>query len=132
MAIGTTALGAATLVDPLKGYIAFGFAHALEYSVFVWAFQRRRYSQAEDPLPLLGRLLRAGPVLFYAAFFATFMGANIFLNWGDDAFYEGKMAIFGVGAGSWLFHLTIWGSFVHFYYDGFLWKMRHAHVRAAI
>ena len=132
MAIGTTLLGAATLVRPLEGYIAFGFAHALEYSVFVWAFQRRRYAQAMEPVPLLGRLVRGGPILFYVAFFVAFMGARIFLDWGDDTFYSGKMTILGVKASTWLFQLTIWGSFVHFYYDGFLWKMRHAHVRASI
>lgn len=132
MAVGTTMLGAATLVEPLKGYIAFGFAHALEYSVFVWAFQRRRYAQAIEPVPLLGRLIRGGPVLFYVAFFAVFMSTRIFLDWGDDTFYSGKLTLLGVGAGAWVFQLTLWGSFVHFYYDGFLWKMRHAHVRAAI
>jgi hypothetical protein len=132
MAVGTTMLGAATLVEPLKGYIAFGFAHALEYVVFVWAFQRRRYAQAIEPVPLLGRMLRGGPVLFYGAFFIALMGTRVFLDWGDDTFYSGELRIFGVRAGAWLLQLTVWGSLVHFYYDGFLWKMRHAHVRAAI
>ena len=36
------------VVDPVRAFLAFSFSHAVEYMVFVWAFQRRRYAA---PLP---------------------------------------------------------------------------------
>jgi hypothetical protein len=132
MAFSTFLLGAAIAFDPLKGYIAFGFAHALEYIVFVWAFQRRRYRAFQGPPPLLGRVLAVAPLGFYVAFFAIVGGAQLFLTRGDEILYGGDLSVFGHQAGLWLLLWTVWSSFMHFYYDGFLWKMRLPEVRAVL
>ncbi|MEZ4466316.1 MAG: hypothetical protein R3F43_18145 [bacterium] len=59
MAGGTTALsGSFLFFDPFKVALAFAFSHAREYTVFVWAFQRRHYREQPAHRPLLGQLLR--------------------------------------------------------------------------
>ena len=130
MALGMTLLSASFLfVSPLKCYVAYGFSHAIEYVVFVWAFQRRRYAQPLAPPPLLQRLLRHTGA-FYAVFTFVIAGSYFYLNFGNAyGFNDAKIKIFSYGAGTWLYCWAIWHSFTHFYFDGFLWKMR-APVRA--
>lgn len=133
MAAGTALLAASFfVVNPLKVYIAFGFSHAVEYMVFVWAFQRKRYAQPLPHRPLLGRLLN-WPVLSYGIFLLIVGGVGFYLDFADDVgLIVGKLQIFGTRASSWLFYWTIWHSMAHFYFDGFLWKMRLPEVRANI
>lgn len=132
MMLGTTGLAAAVLLAPVKGYMAFGFSHAVEYIVFVWAFQRRRYAQPLAHDPWIGRALRY-PWLAYAAFFLVVSGGSFafefgrYLKWLDASFRP-----LGTSPGSWLFYWTVWQSLAHFWYDGFLWKMRLPTVRASL
>src|SRR5215475_2541356 len=45
-AAGTTLISTALFwTDPVNAFVAFAFSHAVEYMVFVWAFQRRFYSR---------------------------------------------------------------------------------------
>jgi hypothetical protein len=132
MGIGTILLGLTLFIDPLKAYIAYGFSHAIEYIVFVWAFQRRRYAAPLSHDPAIGRLLRS-PILAYAAFFLLIGGVDLYLEFGRTlALHTGTIRIAGVRASSWLFYWTVWHSCAHFYFDGFLWKMRLPSVRAGL
>ena len=132
MMLGTTGLAAAVLIAPVKGYMAFGFSHAVEYIVFVWAFQRRRYAHPLAHDPWIGRALRH-PWLAYFAFFALVGGASYafefgaYLEWFDKSFRP-----LDTSPGAWLFYWTVWHSLAHFWYDGFLWKMRLSTVRASL
>lgn len=134
MALGTLGLASTFLfVHPLKAYLAFAFSHALEYMVFVWAYQRRRYRAPLPHRPLIERALRF-PWLAYVAS-ALLLGA-LFLYWK----YWGRWLavdadqprLFGWRAMEWVGYWTIFQSMVHFYFDGFLWKMRLPSVRATI
>lgn len=133
MALGTTGLSASFLfVAPDLAYMAYGVSHALEYMVFVWAFQRKRYAAPLPHDPLLGRLLQH-PWLAYAALLGVVGGLGFYLDVGDDLGLAPKpFVILGTKAGSWLFYWTIWHSMAHFYFDGFLWKMRLPQVRASL
>jgi hypothetical protein len=72
MAAGLTLLSASFLfISPLKCYAAYGFSFAVEYVVFVWAFQRRRYAVPLSPPPRLQRILRHGAI-FYRLFVGTY------------------------------------------------------------
>jgi hypothetical protein len=132
MALGMTLLSASFLfVSPLKCYVAYGFSHAIEYVVFVWAFQRRRYAMPLDHRPLLQRMLRYG-WLFYGLFVLVIAGTYFYVEFGIPyGFYDGKVKIFDYNASLWLYAWAIWHSLTHFYFDGFLWKMR-APVRASL
>ena len=132
MALGTTALSASFLVvNPIHVFMAFAFSHAVEYMVFVWAFQRRRYREPLAHRPLLGRILER-PWLAYGGFtlgitlpylLARFWGYLIV----PDAV---NPVLAGTTLERWAFYWSVFQSFVHFYYDGFLWKMRLPFVRA--
>jgi hypothetical protein len=133
MALALTLLNLSFLLfSPLKVYIAYGFSHAIEYMVFVWAFLRRRYAQPLPHRPLIQRLLTR-PLLAYALFTLSIAGVFFFIEFGNSyGLYEGRMKFFDVKVGQWLFSFAIWHSMAHFYYDGFLWKMRAQSVRASL
>ena len=136
MFIGQNLLAASFLVfDPVKIYLAFAFSHAVEYMIFVWAFQRRKYLNPLPHKPLLGRVLKH-PATTYMLF--TFGLAWFFLYtkfWGTYIKPQPgtKMPMaFGHPTAIWLLYWGIYQSMVHFYFDGFLWKMRSKKVRANI
>ena len=133
MALGTSGLSASfLLVAPHIAYMAYGFSHAIEYMVFVWAFQRKRYAAPLPHDPLLGRLLKH-PLLAYGSLTLVVGGLAYYLGFGDDVgLAEKPFMILGTKARSWLFYWTIWQSMAHFYFDGFLWKMRAPEVRASL
>ena len=133
MGLSLTGLSAAFLfVNPLKVYIAYGFAHAFEYMVFVWAFQRRRYSTPLPHKPFMAKVLR-WPVLWYAALTLLIAGAYFLIDFGQKmGLREPGWKPFGFTPGMWLYAWAIWHSLAHFYFDGFLWKMRMPAVRQSI
>ncbi len=134
MAGGTTALACCFFVfDPVKVYLAFAFSHALEYCVFVWAFQRKRYQAKLAHDPLLGRLLRH-PLGFYLGMIAVFGVGILLLKYWGRLIMPGteRPELFGYRTGYWLGLWGLYQSMAHFYFDGFLWKMRLPSVRANI
>lgn len=134
MAGGTTALACCFFVfDPVKVYIAFAFSHAVEYCVFVWAFQRKRYHERLAHDPTLGRMLRH-PAVFYLGMVLLFgVGILLLKYWGRWIVPEAdRPELFGYRTGYLLGFWGIYQSMVHFYFDGFLWKMRLPSVRANI
>jgi len=132
MAGGTSALALCFFAfDPVKVYMAFAFSHAIEYCVFVWAFQRRRYQAPLEHQPLLGRLLRH-PLVFYVGLILLFgVGIMLLKFWGKWIFVDSaRPKVLGYRTAYWLGFWGVYQSMVHFYFDGFLWKMRLASVRA--
>lgn len=131
MALGTTGLSASfLLVNPIKAYVAYGFCHAVEYIVFIWAYQRRRYAHPLAHRPLLGEALR-WPVLSWTVFMVVVGGAYLVLQHSDDLnMVDEPLTFFGHPAYRLVFFWTIYHSLTHFYWDGFLWKMRLPTVRA--
>ena len=134
MAAGTIALASTFLfVHPLKAYLAFAFSHALEYMVFVWAYQRRRYREPLPHRPLIERALRY-PLTTYVV--SAILLGGLFIYWK----YWGRWVVpsatqprlLEFRAMEWVGYWTIFQSMVHFYYDGFLWKMRLPSVRQTV
>jgi hypothetical protein len=119
--------------NPVTAYIAFGFSHALEYMTFVWAFQRRRYRRPQSQHCLMARLLRC-PTTWYTAFIVVFIAAGILqVLWGRTILTTTKPIMFlGLAGRSWVLYYAVYQSLVHFYMDGFLWKMRRPEVRGNI
>jgi hypothetical protein len=139
--LGMTGLASAFLwADPLKAYIAFGFSHAVEYIIFVWAFQRRRYAVPQPQQSPLAWLVQR-PALLYIPLCTLLFGAVLYLDsstlrltplWQSWYGKGSAPRFFGVSGDALLFYWTIWHSFAHFYYDSFLWKMRLPTVRASL
>ncbi len=132
MALGTTLLSASMLVcDPVQVYLAYGFSHAVEYTVFVWSFQRRRYGRELPHRPLLQRLL-AWPLAYYATLVVGLGALYLLLRfWGVHVF-AGQPAptLGGASTRQWMFYWAVCQSMMHFYFDGFLWKLRLPALRA--
>ena len=131
-AAGTALLYASVFWIGVVGlYTAFAVTHCIEYMTFLWAFQRQRFPGQSSEAPLLSRMLQ-WPVLYYGGV-ALFVGAVFFVA-RYSSFYFGiapdSLALFGVPLYSWAFWYSIVQAFLHFYYDGFLWKMRPELTRA--
>lgn len=131
MAIGTCLLSVAVVIDPIRGGLAYVFSHAVEYMVFVWAFHDRKYAKptpADPPLAhVLGRpwLAYGGYVLVLGSLFAYFG------PWSHARFHYRAPRLLGIETGEgWIMAWLLFVSALHFYYDGFLWRMRSADVRA--
>jgi hypothetical protein len=132
MGIALTLLNACFLfLSPLKVYAAYGFSHAIEYMVFVWAFLRRRYAQPQPHHPPIERWVKH-PVVSWGTFILVIGLFFFVIQYGDDYGLHTGIKIFDIKIGTWLFTFAIWHSMVHFYFDGFLWKMRAAQVRASL
>ena len=134
MAAGTVALSSLFFfMHPIKAYLAYAFSHAVEYMVFVWAFQRRRYQNPRSHAPVLAALLRH-PVLAYGGFTVGLGILFVVLKyWGRTVFPDEPQPYFlGIKTHIWLQYWTVYQSMAHFYFDGFLWKMRLPAVRASI
>lgn len=128
MGIGTVGLSASFLIfDPIKVYIAFGFSHAVEYLVFVWAFERRRHHTPRPHRPLLGRILAwsslAHPA-FYLSLAALYLLTKSWAHYGFEIWSLPTWVIAGTQITVWMRLWAVYQSLQHFYYDGFLWKRR--------
>ncbi|HEX5036130.1 MAG TPA: hypothetical protein VFX30_03130 [bacterium] len=94
--------------DFLAGFVAFGFSHALEYIAFVDVFARRKYKGAVPSSSFLARqFLRTGAVMPIAGLVLI----AIFLPW----------RIFSPITLGWYY---VGSSFLHYLYDGWIWKLR--------
>jgi hypothetical protein len=119
--------------NPVKVFIAFAFSHAVEYMVFVWAFQRRFYYRPRPVPPLMQRLL-SHPKTWYLSFTAIFAivgTAEILISNGVITGLP-SISFGGMTLAAWFFYYAVYESLVHFYMDGFLWKMRRPEVRQNI
>ncbi|HKD68369.1 MAG TPA: hypothetical protein VKB84_16095 [Candidatus Binataceae bacterium] len=133
-ALGTTLISTALLwANPVEAYIAFGFSHDVEYMVFVWAFQRRRYCRPQPAPTVIERLIRY-PKAWYLCFTLLFAAVGFITTvWGRLIMKDARpIVLFGMAGSLWVFYYAVYESLVHFYMDGFLWKMRSPEVRANI
>ena len=133
-ATGTLMISTALFwADPLKAFIAFGFSHAIEYITFVWAFQRRRYRRPQARPSLMQRLLHH-PKIWYVLLITTFASIGILQVLGGRTIltHVEPPDFFGITLRGWILYYAVYQSLVHFYLDGFLWKMRKPEVRANI
>jgi len=131
-AAGTLGLYAVLFPLGLLGsYVVFACSHAVEYIVFIWAFQRRRYGTAELRAQVLSKLLRR-PLAFYLGFTALVVGGIVFARYGAQIPVLSSLSgdVFGYSPLEWLGWYTLYQGVLHFYYDGFLWKLRKPSLRA--
>jgi len=127
---GTTLVSTALFwTNPVNAFVAFAFSHAIEYMVFVWAFQRRFYHRPQTTSSTMQRLLRH-PLAWYGCFTALFFAAGfIQVLWGEKIFTNVNPASFlGLTGAKWFFYYAVYESLIHFRMDGFLWKMRSPEV----
>jgi hypothetical protein len=98
------------------GYIVFGFSHALEYIALVNIFVKTKYARrlgAQSVLARASRRLWLSSSIFGFGVVGLCVAAQL---WNEQAF-----GIYIVGSG-----------FLHFIYDGLIWKVRRPEVGAPL
>lgn len=108
-------------VNVLVGIAMFEVYHAVQYYAIVWVYNRRLFERAGNRFGFLGFLFRDRWTmlgLYLAAigayssirFFTVDANAYIFSGTSEDAY-------------QWLVALFVTSTFLHFYFDGFIWKV---------
>lgn len=107
-ALSTVGLYALFFRSLVAAYIAFGFSHALEYVVFVNAFTRAKYERLPSNRSLVARAVRRYWVVVPTVTAMLALFSYLGLRWDEKWF-----GVYIVGS-----------SFLHFVYDGLIWKVR--------
>ena len=96
----------------IAGYIVFAFSHAIEYIAFVNIFVKSRYKKKKDSNSLLAKASKKQ--WLYSALFSAVVAvlSLIGMKYGENA-----LLIYVTGT-----------SFLHFIYDGLIWKVRKPEV----
>lgn len=105
-------LYATFLYDFLVGYAIFGFSHAIEYLAFVYIFAGRKYRAREPKSSWMARAVNR-----QAFFFGAFLLAMALFYWPWHSISRPTLQWYVVGS-----------SFLHFIYDGWIWKVRDPQV----
>lgn len=107
----------------LIGLAMFEIYHALQYYAIVWIYNRRLFERTKTRFGPLGFLFRDRYTMLgvYLALIAAYSSIRYFTGDGSDyIFTPGK----STDAYQWLFALFVASSLLHFYFDGFIWKVR--------
>jgi len=112
----------------LIGVAMFEIFHAVQYNAIVWIYNRRLWNSAGERLGVLGKLFRDRWSMLgaYLALIAAYSSIRWFAGDGDQHLF---MAPDRTDAYQWLFALFVTSSFLHFYLDGFIWKVSEETIR---
>ncbi len=94
--------------DFFIAYVAFGFSHAVEYIAFVNIYSRKKYPRLSEGSSLMARWMRR-PGLSSGVYCAVILG--LFIPW-----FLYSRPSYG--------YYILGTSFLHFLYDGWIWKVR--------
>jgi tetratricopeptide (TPR) repeat protein len=115
---------------PLLGILLFEIFHDVQYNVLVWSFQRNRVAGGLSSSPLERLLFGPSPArkLAYLALILAYGVLGAAAGYGT----LGLPGATGAPAIGLLSHLFIASAFLHFYYDGFIWKVREPDIRGGL
>jgi len=103
-------------VDLVIGYAMLGLSHSLEYLAFVVVFSKKKYARVDDDSVPMVRWTRR-PWRSLAVFVVVFWGAFFAARWASS---------------SWLHVYIVGSSFLHFLFDGWIWKVKRPAVHAPL
>ena len=95
------------LYDLVIGFIVFGFSHAFEYIAFVNVFVNSKYKKRPQNNSLFSKVSRKQ--WLYSGIFTLFLAGA---SYAGVSFNESALGIYITGS-----------SFLHFIYDGWIWKV---------
>jgi hypothetical protein len=119
----------------ILGVLMWEIFHDLQYNALVWRYQRRRVDdglragRVERALFLPGRKRLA----LYTALILAYGTIGVLSSFGDINVPE-KTLLGGMeGSGpQWLLRITIASALLHFYFDGFIWRIRQPAIRQGL
>ncbi len=106
--------------DFIVGFAVWSAFHCLQYYAIVWVYNTNRVAKGA-PLAALGRFLfrpRWILVALYGSLILAYGGINYLRSYVGDADWR-----------SWLIAFIATSNFLHYYYDGFIWKVRDPKTR---
>lgn len=105
----------------LIGVAMFEIYHAVQYNAIVWIYNRRLLTRAGDRFGPLGFVFRDRLTMLgvYLGAIAAYSSIRFFTAQPDDRMFSGDLA----NAHQWLIAAFVTSSVLHFYYDGFIWKV---------
>jgi tetratricopeptide (TPR) repeat protein len=105
----------------LIGIAMFEIYHAVQYNAIVWIYNRRLLEKAGERFGPLGFLFRDRTTMLgvYLAAIAAYSSIRFVTSHAGDRMFSGDVD----DARQWLIAAFVTSSFLHFYYDGFIWKV---------
>jgi tetratricopeptide (TPR) repeat protein len=105
----------------LIGIAMFEIYHAVQYNAIVWIYNRRLLEKAGERFGPLGFLFRDRATMLgvYLAAIAAYSSIRFFTAHAGDRMFSGDAD----NARQWLMAAFVTSSLLHFYYDGFIWKV---------
>jgi tetratricopeptide (TPR) repeat protein len=105
----------------LIGIAMFEIYHAVQYNAIVWIYNRRLFERSRESLGRFGILFgdRWTMLGLYLAAIGAYSSIRFFTAQSGDRMFSGDLD----QAQQWLIAAFVTSSFLHFYYDGFIWKV---------
>lgn len=105
----------------LIGIAMFEIYHAVQYNAIVWIYNRRLLEKAGERFGPLGFMFRDRATMLgiYLAAIAAYSSIRFVTAHAGDRMFSGDLD----DARQWLIAAFVTSSFLHFYYDGFIWKV---------
>lgn len=105
----------------LIGIAMFEIYHAVQYNAIVWIYNRRLLEKAGERFGPLGFVFRDRATMLgiYLAAIAAYSSIRFVTAAAGDRMFSGDLD----DARQWLIAAFVTSSFLHFYYDGFIWKV---------
>jgi tetratricopeptide (TPR) repeat protein len=116
----------------MLGVVLWEAFHDAQYNVLVWLFERQRVDRGLNAGGAEKLLFGRGParLALYAILILAYGCIGIASSFGDINAPE--KAMLGSGAPQWLLRVTIASALLHFYFDGFIWKVRERGIRMGL
>jgi tetratricopeptide (TPR) repeat protein len=111
----------------LVGVAMFEIYHAVQYNAIVWIYNRRLLTRAGERFGPLGFLFRDRFTMLgmYLGAIAAYSSIRFFTADPNDRMFNADLA----SAHQWLIAAFVASSLLHFYYDGFIWKVSEPKTR---
>jgi tetratricopeptide (TPR) repeat protein len=122
--LGSTQLGSRTV--PLRwnfwlGFVVMGLVHNTQYFAIVWKYNRSLTRKADPTRPaMFQRAFVRGGLAVLAGYVVLCLAYGAVLGGVKDLAGAGLPWIWGT-----LFALGFTSTLMHYYFDGFIWKVRH-------
>jgi Flp pilus assembly protein TadD len=112
----------------LIGVAMFEIYHAVQYNAIVWIYNRRLLTRAGERFGPLGFLFRDRLTMLgvYLGAIAAYSSIRFFTAQPNDRMFSADLA----NAHQWLIAAFVTSSLLHFYYDGFIWKVSETKTQA--
>ncbi|MFN0172990.1 MAG: tetratricopeptide repeat protein, partial [Bryobacteraceae bacterium] len=106
--------------DFVVGFCVWSAFHCVQYYAIVWAFNRSRVDRKRPVTALVQFLFRPriSLVLLYASLILAYGGINYLIPFASDENLR-----------RWLLAFVFTSNALHYYYDGFIWKVREPDTR---